>query len=341
METNAGRTFALGRSAVRWFGWLALAGIVFNVTVAPLYHYVHHRLDRLPAIRVSGTKPISDRFRRAYNIDTPKSSPAYVVASGRADGDYWFIAAYQSPGGRVCYAQVRRGFGGGHGCSPRPDPATPVVFLGGSGDKTGVVDVGVAQPLVRTVVFLTDSGVTWTTPAVRPGKANFRVWATLEPRRLVGEPDEAWRDAAGRLHRLVDPTIVKPTLCANSESPLDGIPDGLPHAGSTTETRVQRLSDSSTDALVARYAATAVRVEPRDGQVWRSTPSGPKVVDASDYLLRLYLPKASSCPTGPQQFVGVPLSFAIGAAPPLPEIAKVYSAPAPEAPGDQSQPLGK
>jgi hypothetical protein len=71
-----------------------------------------------------------------------------------------------------------------------------------------------------------------------------------------------------------------------------------------------------------QYGATEVRVEARNGQVWR--PRDAAAVEALDWLLRVYVPTRAGCPASPQSLDGVPLSFGIGPAPALPELAKPY-----------------
>jgi hypothetical protein len=197
--------------------------------------------------------------------------------------------------------------------------STPVYLLGGFGDVGAFVEFGVAATQVRTVVFLTDDGSNWSTPAVRPGSAHFRFFASLDPHGARGGiPEPAWKGADGVLHRVVASSDFAPALCPKSESPLQGIPDGLPRAGSTKYAAATAIAFRARTALMEQYGANDVRVESRNGQVWLPSASGPKVVEAADALLRLYLPSASRCPQGPHAFDGVPLSFAVGSAPPAP-----------------------
>ncbi len=328
------------RRAGNRLGWTLLAVAVLFAVVPPLLRHTDDTTP--PTVRVS-TRPVSAEFKHFYELTIRETTPAYVVAAGQVRTHEWFIVGYADRKGRPCFA-IHGYFGTSHGgCPTNVDAAAPVHFLGGSGDARGsFLEYGLAGPQVRTVVFLTDTGQSWATPAVAAGSSKFRYFAALDPRGgMGGIAERAWKGSDGVLHRAPDTPVVVPPLCAKSESPLQGIADGLPMAGETKFPHADAVVHTSTATLIERFGATDVRVEPRNGQVWMPPRESPKVVEAADALIRLYLPSAARCPTEPQSFEGIPLSFAIGPAPALPEVAKVYpsSSPLPTQQPDGS--LGK
>jgi hypothetical protein len=185
-------------------------------------------------------------------------------------------------------------------------------LAGGEGFKGVYLNYGFAKVAVREVVFLTDSGRSWSTKAVRPGDADFRFFAVNAPRTRTGALELAWVANRG-IERT--PQSAPQFVCDTAEPPRHGLPDGLPHAGSTTKSHVYDVRAKSYEELLHKYGATEVIEEARNGAVWRKAGGGTEVVEAADFLLRLYLPSASQCPVTPQSIGGVPLSFVVGAAP--------------------------
>jgi hypothetical protein len=276
--------------------------------------------DGLPSVTALDgdvTKPASASLLKKYDIRVPRGTPAYVVASGRAEDHPWFAVAYQTPGGQACFAL--RGYNRAGECRRLTPDRPEVEQLGGSSLGQLFVNYGFAHVRVHEVVFVTDTGYSWSTPAVRPGDADFRFFAVTAKHNRRFEVRSAER--RGVLDRNPKPTSPEVVLCQAAESPLFGFPDALPRAGSTTLTHVMDVRSASGEQLLQKYGATAVLAEPRNGAVWRPTSAAPQVVEAADFLLRLYLPSASQCPSSPQVADGVPLSFAVGPEPAAKNVA--------------------
>ncbi|MEY2468158.1 MAG: hypothetical protein QOF21_856 [Actinomycetota bacterium] len=310
METQAGE-----RPDSRWvvLGPVAVAVVLLTAVIGGYALVQSRRTPSAPPI-VDGvaTKPISAAFIRHYDLRVPDGTSAYVVGSGEVADHDWFLVAHAGDTG-ACVQLAGYFANGGVACSGSLR-SEPVQFLEGGGREGHVYEFGVTHLRVRTAVFLSDSGRSRSIRAVRPGAAPFRIWAAVDKRGLE-RAALAWTDSSPGVHPIVASTAELPSLCPNSESPLFGLPNEVPRAGSTTEKHVTAVMRSSTTELLDRFGATDVVVEPRNGGVWRNTSHGREVFPAGDYLLRLYLPSASKCPATPQSFDAVPLSFEVGPAP--------------------------
>ena len=100
------------------------------------------------------------------------------------------------------------------------------------------------------------------------------------------------------------------THCSAADPVLGAsTPDGLPQQGQTDTDRVSRILDESKSELLATHEGIDAVVAPRNGQVWRSTGAGLRLVEATDSLILLTISGDALCPIEPVVWNGVPVAF--------------------------------
>ena len=295
--------------------------VLFAVVVATsLVVVIQQRLRPEPRLSQPArdqTEPVSTRFRKANDIRLG-GQPIFAVAVGNTGGKDWGVVGFGSKGGKWCAQETGYFANGGFGCSRafRSEDGA-VQPLGGSERDGRFLEMGLTTLDVKRVFNFAADGRSWSAPAVRPGSAMFRVYAIERP---GGDdvPATAWTDDRG-LHRLTYAQDTRP-LCP-AVVPRTGSADALPMVGQTTRVHVNAVANQREADLLARYSATALNVESRDGQVWKKSASGRvTVLEAGDYQLTLFVPTAKQCPAQPQTIDGVPIAFVIGERPPAAQV---------------------
>ncbi len=84
--------------------------------------------------------------------------------------------------------------------------------------------------------------------------------------------------------------------------------DGLPTSGTATRAAADAALSADRAALAARFGAVDLAVRVDEGRAWK--PSG-TIVDEGIATIVLTIAAESQCPTRPQIWNGIPLTFAV------------------------------
>ncbi|MBT8208265.1 MAG: hypothetical protein HKN07_03875 [Acidimicrobiia bacterium] len=111
--------------------------------------------------------------------------------------------------------------------------------------------------------------------------------------------------SAGRVYSV--------TNCPSAANLISGgrdAADALPKKGQTDRGRVESLLADAKSALVGTSGIVALRVIPRNGEVWDGPGNGNYTVEAAeDYQYEVLLGPDGSCPNSPVLWNGIPLLY--------------------------------
>jgi hypothetical protein len=107
-----------------------------------------------------------------------------------------------------------------------------------------------------------------------------------------------------------DPTATL-VECASARNPKVGAGDALPAKGYTDEAYVRSVLLDGRQQIEAKFpGAVAVRMAPRNGEVWSYDAAGQVIIEQrTDFWIVVELGSATDCPASPSSWNGVPLQF--------------------------------
>jgi hypothetical protein len=291
--------------------------------------------DQRPSTKpppIARVGPLTAKIHEAYALSTPLSRHPVVVGAGTVGEKRWIVVGYVDASGRLCW-QMRGYFGDmtGVGCRKR-DVTDGYEEIAGSGPSPGrFVEVVAVTDQVQGFRYLTDSGRSWSPTLVRLYDTSLRMFATVYPTFAeLGRSASArvWVDREGEEHSDIANALPAGLRrsCASANQPLHSAADALPRAGATSFNAVESVASTHREEIMSKFAASAVSVEPRGGDVW-TRRSGEVVVEpAADAFIRVYLRSSRSCPDAPASYDGVPVDFVVGERP-TPQTAVVSPRP--------------